>query len=56
MVGDLVEAVVGDPRDGDPPLGCGDQIDVVEADAVANGAAEPVRGGERPPPDRRELD
>ena len=56
MVGHLVEAVVGNPSDCDPPLGGSDQIDVVDTDAVADDAAEAVRGGERATPDRRELD
>ena len=56
MVGDLVEAVVGDPSDGYSPLGGRDQIDVVDTDAIPDDAAKALRGDERATPDRRELD
>ncbi len=55
VVGDLVDAVVGDAADGDPRGGGGLHVDVVDADPVPDDRAQGAGGAESARSDRREL-
>jgi hypothetical protein len=56
VVGDLVDAIVGDRDDGDSGGSGRGNVDVVEADAVPDDPGQPVRGLECTCANRRELD